>query len=950
MRFGLFEADLNQRLLTKSGVRVKLQDQPFQILDLLLRRPGDVISREEIRQNLWPANTYVEFDDGLNTAIKKLRCALGETADNPRFIETIPRRGYRFIAPISIAGVAIEEDGVASLPQPSLLLASHERSRITIETSTRWPSPVVWVLATFFISAATYGIGRYLYNSHQSLTKNIKTESTAPAVLVKSRPSVAILQFRNLTGRADLMWLSTAITEMLNTELAAGRQVRMVPGEQVARVSRQFASDSAMTLDSDSLARLHSSLGSDYVALGSYMVLGNGSRRTVRVDLRLQDARIGEAVDEYSFSGSQSRLFDLIAEAGSRIRQRIGVAQPTEEQQARVIASLPKNPEAARSYSEGLEKLRVFDAMAARGLLQKAIAYDSGHALSHSALAEAWSALGYDKKAGEEAKKAFDLSAALSREDRLATEARYQLLKHDYRAAEEIYRSLLASFPDDLDYGLELVRAQTKGGNPKDALITLAALRKLPAPQGEDPRIDLAEAFARETLSDFRSSRAAAAAAFAKARAHDDVLLMIDARSREAWALNCLGEIDNSVAAYQDALELAKKDGNLRDTARLLHSIAQTQHDKGDFVASAQSFTQALAQFRKIGAMWDVASCSHNLGILLMDQGQLRKAKERFEEALRIQRSLEDERGVASDLDDLGNALMSLGELDQAILPKTEALQSFRHIGNRMGEAITLSNLADVLAAKGDLQGAARNFEQSLAIKKDIGFKSGIGYALSEQAGLLLVQDRMREADDLARQALAIRQETNNQAYIAQSQLQIAEIQFQEGKTTTAETLAKNAADAFEKQRSSAGAAQAFALLTRILLSEGRGQEAKAYSDRAVVLSRQTGDLMLRFNASLAAVDVLRESGKRIEALKTLENLRDDAHRHGHLGFELEARLGLAEIEWTSGRSVTGKAALQQVSKEARDHGFLLIARQADAALHSPASSVAELSGIRLPQ
>src|SRR5215468_8280462 len=98
-RFGLFEADLEQRVLTKQGFRIRLQDQPFEILSLLLQRPGEIITREEIQQKLWPADTFVAFDDGLNTAIKKLRLALGDSAENPRFIETVPRRGYRFLAP-----------------------------------------------------------------------------------------------------------------------------------------------------------------------------------------------------------------------------------------------------------------------------------------------------------------------------------------------------------------------------------------------------------------------------------------------------------------------------------------------------------------------------------------------------------------------------------------------------------------------------------------------------------------------------------------------------------------------------------------------------------------------------------------------------------------------------------------------------------------------------------
>ena len=100
VRFGVFKVDLRTGELYKHGLRLKLQDQPFKILVLLLERPGDVVTREELRQKLWPADTFVDFDTSLNTAIKKLRDALCDSAEKPRYIETLPRRGYRFIAPV----------------------------------------------------------------------------------------------------------------------------------------------------------------------------------------------------------------------------------------------------------------------------------------------------------------------------------------------------------------------------------------------------------------------------------------------------------------------------------------------------------------------------------------------------------------------------------------------------------------------------------------------------------------------------------------------------------------------------------------------------------------------------------------------------------------------------------------------------------------------------------
>ena len=99
-RFGLFEVDFAAQELRKSGIKIKIQDQPFQILALLLERPGEIVTREEIQKRLWAGDTFVDFDLGLNSAVKKLRQALGDESDNPRFVETLYRRGYRFLAPV----------------------------------------------------------------------------------------------------------------------------------------------------------------------------------------------------------------------------------------------------------------------------------------------------------------------------------------------------------------------------------------------------------------------------------------------------------------------------------------------------------------------------------------------------------------------------------------------------------------------------------------------------------------------------------------------------------------------------------------------------------------------------------------------------------------------------------------------------------------------------------
>jgi len=119
IQFGVFEVDLRAGELRRNGSRVKLQDQPLQILTLLLERPGEVVSRDELRTRLWPADTFVDFDHSLNAAVRRLRDALGDSAENPRFVETVARRGYRFLVPVSGMPPALEAELRVPPPQPA---------------------------------------------------------------------------------------------------------------------------------------------------------------------------------------------------------------------------------------------------------------------------------------------------------------------------------------------------------------------------------------------------------------------------------------------------------------------------------------------------------------------------------------------------------------------------------------------------------------------------------------------------------------------------------------------------------------------------------------------------------------------------------------------------------------------------------------------------------------
>src|SRR3984893_7313718 len=243
------------------------------------------------------------------------------------------------------------------------------------------------------------------------------------AASVPVRRSVAVLGFKNLSGKSDEAWLSTALSEMFNTELAAGEKLRTISGEDVAHTKNDLSLSDADSLGRDSLTRLRKNLSIDYVVLGSYLDLGKEAGGQIRLDLRLQDAAAGETIASVSETGTEAQLLDLISRTGSELRQKLGVDRVTTADAGAVRASTPSDPEAARLYAEGLKRLRAFDALKARDLLEKAVRAEPKFPLSHSALAEVWARLGYDQRAKDEAQKAFDVSQNLAHEDHLSVEA-----------------------------------------------------------------------------------------------------------------------------------------------------------------------------------------------------------------------------------------------------------------------------------------------------------------------------------------------------------------------------------------------------------------------------------------------------------------------------------------------------------------------------------------------
>jgi eukaryotic-like serine/threonine-protein kinase len=760
----------------------------------------------------------------------------------------------------------------------------------------------------------------------------VTNSSTLVAPPIKARRSVAVLGFKNLSGKPDEAWISTALAEMLSTELAAGEQVRTIPGENIARMKVDLALADADSFGKDSLARIRNHLGTDLVVVGSYLAMGKSGGGKIRLDFRVQDAAAGETIASMSETGTENELLDLVSRSGTEIRGKLGIGQVSDSDSSRVRASLPGNEEAARLYSEGLAQLQVLNALAARDLLQKAVQADPKHAPTHAALAEAWSALGYDGRAAAEAKRALDLSENLSREERMFVEGRYHEFSREWPKAIEIYRTLTGFFPDNLEYGLRLAASEVAAGSGKDALATLEGLRNLPAPARDDARIDLAEANAAAAVGDFKRSETAAAQAVMKGRAQGIQLVVAQARSREGWALERLGKLSDSAAALAEAQRLFTTAGDRMGAASALQSTGHLLYDQGNLTEARKAYEDSLVVFRTLGNQARVASSLNNIGNVYYDQGDLVHAQQYYEQTIAAYREIDNKSGLAGGLGNLANVLDTMGNLPEALKMQQAGLSAFREIGDQRGTATTLSNLGNLLVEMGNLAAAQEKYTEAIEMNNQIGYKRGSAFALSGLADLLTQRGDLTQARQKAQDAATIRRELGAQLNTALSQTQLSLIALEEGHEAESEGLIRAAAAEFEKEKllDNQGAAQA--LLTLVMLKQGRLADAQKTAEQALILARQSGNRLARFDAELANARVLAASGKGTEALSQLDAVLMEAKKYGYLVYEYQARLALGEVEMKSGKATAGRARLAALDKDATGTGFLHIARKAEKA------------------
>jgi len=446
VRFGPFELDLRTCCLTRGGRQERLAVQPTRLLVLLVQRQGELVTREELRSQLWPDDTFGDFDHGLDNAMNRVREALGDSAASPRYIQTAPRRGYRFIADVEVVaparidetdasspGVSTcgEEREAAAVPDVEELDASDRREpAVVTATGQTWFRRRAWILALIIP----------LFLLFAFLLK-FRTHKSDPAAPIRS---LAVLPLRNLSGNSNEEYFADGMTEEVIGRLSMIRGLRVI-----SRTSVMQFKDTR--LSAPEIAR---KLGADALVEGSVMREGN----RIRVHAQL----IRASTDEHFWSESYDRelgdALTLESEVAQSIAQRVEVTVSGEEH-ARLVAAHPVSPEAYESYLQGMFAKGNSRAETERRIawFDDAIKKDPAFAQAYVGLASAYGALGTvfvgapasetRPKVINAARKALELDPDLA--DAHVLLANMHMRQWKWAEAEAEYRRALDLNPND---------------------------------------------------------------------------------------------------------------------------------------------------------------------------------------------------------------------------------------------------------------------------------------------------------------------------------------------------------------------------------------------------------------------------------------------------------------------------------------------------------------------
>jgi len=423
LRFGTYEVDPRSGELRKSGIRIKVQQQPLKLLEILLEHPGEVVTREELRARIWPDESFGDFDQAVNVAIAKLRGALGDSADNPRYIETIPRRGYRFIAEVAV----LPRDPAKTESAPNIsattgsgdaVVASSELAMF--QRRSRMLSWKVIGIALVVLAVLAYAIVRW------------RDHPQANAVLAGPIRSLAVLPLENLSGDAQ-DYFADGMTDELITDLAQIGALRVISRTSVMPYKGARKP----------LPVVAHELNVDAVVEGTVMHSGN----QVRITAQLIQASADKHLWAASYEGDLRDTLSLQKQVASAIADQIRI-ELTPHEAAVLKDAKAVDPEAYEDYLKG----RFFfnkrnSAEKAQSYFQQAIEKAPNYPPPYTGLADIYQLADEPRLARESLQKALDLDSDLAEAHNSLAQLLY-LFDRDWAGAEKEFKRALELNPN----------------------------------------------------------------------------------------------------------------------------------------------------------------------------------------------------------------------------------------------------------------------------------------------------------------------------------------------------------------------------------------------------------------------------------------------------------------------------------------------------------------------
>jgi len=907
-RFAGFTLEPAERRLSEAGKPIALTPKVFDTLVLLVERAGHVVSKDELMRLLWPRG-FVD-ESNLTKHIWLIRRALGDGEHESRFIETVPKAGYRFVAPVTTAPVpqlpavpASPAIATAAQPQAAALPAAAPAG----PTDAR-PGPRRWGLTAAALTVLLL-LG--------TLWRFGGGPRPAPGAAHRGH-TIALVGFSNLSRNPKDAWLAPALSEMLGAELSVADDVQVVPDELVRDATADLSAPAAGGYSPPTLERLRQRLNADYAISGSYLVGGSSDDAPLRVDIALQDTHSGTLVTAVSDQSAVSGLIALATQAGATLRGKLGAHTPDSQALGLVANAQPPSLDVARRLGFAIDALQHYDAARARDELLEAVAEAPGYAPAYAYLAQAWSALGYRDKALAAAEQAAQKSASLPPEQRLQTEAVVEAAHAQWSKAAAAWQALIRLRPASLEYRLQAIAAQIAAGAMPAAQATLRDLQRLPEAAG-DPRVELAAARVVGELNDPRGSEAHAAAALRLAQQHDATGLIADARLVLAGAETHLNKNEEARGSLLAAIAAYRSIHNPRGEAAARTDLAQALNNLNRHQEAREEYQRAMELDRSIGDLAGIAAIYRDLCSMLWLAGDRDGAQTAAQKSLELARE-------TGDLALQGWTVQALATIKSDEAATDEVLAEYREVvtlAERMGAQTSwpLTNIADVQRMRGELDAAratcARAMAQAAPLS-DAQFAVFAGFTCA-----LIESDRGNAAGARAGFEEVIRRVGNggDDAYRNNSLMMLAQLDMDEGNWQAARGRLEQAQRGFAAGEQRTGEADATALLALCAQALGDRSAQDRALERARTLRQSITSRQEVYFVDIVLARIGDASHPDAQSSDRLLALAADAERRHWLVWSLEAKLAAWELLHAQ-HAASAPALRRDIESTARSHGF----------------------------